>query len=257
MSEHSTPNMPLPTFGAHQFNVLGGSTGHPGPTASFVPPAPIPSPTVHPVHGWGAPPIDDWSGIAFEPHNIGFPHPMQSPQFGLEGAPWDAGMVAPQPPPLHAHTLPAPPSALNRLGPPPLDAPMHSATDPVLSPTSTVPLSAASISFLPSQPIASSPGVSSDVCLPSQPSSRSDSSNSNYQPRITGNKRTLPENEDDDVLELVRQDDRTPYDASYLWAPREKVNLSSQRELLVEREAMQPLAGPSDRHGPHAGPSHT
>lgn len=257
VSEQSTPGIPLHTFGAHQFNVLGTSSGgHSGPTASFVPPAPIPSPTVHPAaHGWSAP-LEDWSGIGFEAHNFGFPHTMHSPPFALDAATWEAAIVVPPAPPLHAHTLPAPPSALNRLGPPPLEAPAHSLSDPVLPSESITPLTASTVSFLPHQPLASSPGVTSDVCLPSHPSSRSDSSNSNPQPRVTSRKRTLADNEEDDVLELVRHAEPMQYDPCYMWAPRDKVNHLSQHENARNGVVSRSLEHTADGHAPHADPTH-
>lgn len=245
------PNPPpvMPMFGGHRFNMPGNS-GHHGPTASFVPPAPIPSPTVHPVHGWSAPPFDEWTGLAFEAQHggMGFPHPMHSPPNGLEVATWETALVVPPVPPLHAHSLPALPSTMSRSVPPPaLEPPFHSPLSPPLMTSSSTSTAA----FLPPQSLTASPGISSEACLPSHPPSRSDSGQSTQQPCVAGRKRSLSEHEDDDVLELVREDEHNQLDPSYMWAPRDKVMRSSQFRNYEELAARQP----PQRGGYHPRPS--
>lgn len=230
-SGSSVPPNPavMPMFGAHQFNIPGANVGHAGPTASFVPPAPIPSPTVHPVHGWSAPPFDDWSGLAFESHNIGFPHPMHPALNGMEVATWESALVVPPAPPLHAHSLPVLPSAMGRsVAPPPLEPLFQPVADKALSPPLMSASSTSTAPFLATQCLTASPGVNSDVCLHSQPPSRSDSGQSAPQPRVAGRKRTISEQEDDDVLELVRNDAPNHFDPRYVWTPRDKVMRSSR-----------------------------
>lgn len=222
------PNPPpvLPMFGGHQFNMPGSNAGHPVPTATFVPPAPIPSPTVQPVHGWSAPPFDDWTGFAFESQNsIGLPHPMHAPPNGLEVSTWETALVVPPAPPLHAHSLPVLPSSMSRSVPPP---PLEPLFQSPLSPPLVTSSSTSTANFLAPQSLTASPGVHSDICLPSHPPSRSDSGHSSQQPRVAGRKRTISEQEDDDVLELVRDDQPGHIDPSYMWAPRDKVMRSSQ-----------------------------
>lgn len=244
------PNPPamMPMFGGHQFNMTGHN-GHPGPTASFVPPAPIPSPTVHPVHGWSAPPFDDWTGLAFEAqHGVAFSHPMHAPPNALELSTWETAIVVPPPPPGHAHSLPVLPSAMGSrsVPPPPLEPLFHSPLSPPLMTSS----SSSTAAFLPAQSLTASPGVNSDACLPSQPPSRSDSGQSGQQPRVAGRKRTISEHEDDDVLELVRDDEPNQLDPSYMWAPRDKVMRYPQFRGLQEHPAAQPPRPGESHHRP-------
>lgn len=228
-SSSLTPNPPtvMPVFGP-PFNMSPNYAGHPNSTATFAPPAPIPPPIVHPSHGWTAPPFDDWAGLAFEAQSgMGFAQPVPAFSSGSEVASWEPGLSPA--PPAHAHNhLPVLPSAMSRFVPPPPPEPMFlPLADKSITPQHMPSSTSSTTPFLLPPSLSASPGVKSDVCLSSHPPSRSDSDQSNHQSRVAGKKRTLSEQEDDDVLELVRSDDSNHLDPAYMWHPRDKVMLYS------------------------------